>query len=70
MRIYCVHYKLTLSQLNRESSYSASENFIAADVKTLLKYIELNYPDWVVGTINDLGAVFDVVDGDIVNRIL
>ena len=68
MRIYCVHYKLTLSQLNRESSYSASENFIAADVKTLVKYIELNYPDWLIGTIVDLGAVFDVVDGKIVEE--
>jgi len=65
MRIYCVYYKL-----DRNAAYTASENLIAADIKTLFKYIELNYPDWIVGTINDLGAVFDVVDGDIVNRIL
>jgi hypothetical protein len=60
-----VYYKL-----DRNAAYTASENLIAADIKTLFKYIELNYPDWIVGTINDLGAVFDVVDGDIVNRIL
>jgi hypothetical protein len=59
-----VYYKL-----DRNTAYTASENLIAADVKTLLKFIELNYPDWLVGTIVDLGTLFDIVDGTLVGSV-
>jgi len=63
MRVYSVYYKL-----NGEGQ-TANENFLAPNLKTLVKYVETHYPDWVLGTIQDFGTVFDVVDGDIVGRI-
>jgi hypothetical protein len=59
MRVYSVYYKL-----NGEGQ-TANENFIAPNIKNLMKFVELNYPDWEVGTIQDFGTVFDVVDGRI-----
>jgi len=44
--------------------------FLTPSLLKLIDYIKLNYPDWKLIDTRHCGNVFDVVDGDIVSRIL
>ena len=64
MKIYYVQYT------EGKDSPTAGEYFLTPSLSRLMKYLSLNYFEWNIIDIRYSGTVFDIVDGDIVNRIL